>query len=201
MKIKTVILGSLAILSVGGYLLFSQQSIPSKIKPTPLSNQEVKAELEVYPFDQAVLKSDLIVRVKIKDKVGLIDGPIPKTTFEANVEEIITDKSNKSPKTVKIMQQGSEQVNFNGNELFKKNEEVILFLMQAKTVENAYWILGEETNIYKVLENEVTKYSLKDKQLEDITKNSYLNDKKDREFQVMDREKFIEKIKSYKTNK
>jgi predicted unusual protein kinase regulating ubiquinone biosynthesis (AarF/ABC1/UbiB family) len=200
-KIKTVILGSLAILSVGGYLLFSQHSIPSKIKPTPLSNQEVKAELEVYPFDQAVLKSDLIVRVKIKDKVGLIDGPIPKTTFEANVEEIITDKSNKSPKTVKIMQQGSEQVNFNGNELFKKNEEVILFLMEAKTVENAYWILGEETNIYKVLENEVTKYSLKDKQLEDITKKSYLSDKKDREFQVMDREKFVEKIKSYKTNK
>jgi hypothetical protein len=201
-KKKNIILGSIAILSVGGYLLFSQQTTSSKIESNPPSiNKEIKAELDVFPFDQAVHKADLIVRVKIKDKVGLVDGPIPKTTFEANVEEIITDKNNKSPKTVKIMQQGSEEVIFNGNELFKKNDEVILFLMEAKTLENAHWILGEETNIYKVVENEVTKYSLKDKQLEDITKKIYLSDKKDREFQVMDREKFIEKIKSYNKNK
>ena len=100
------------------------------------------------------------------------------------------------------MQQGNNEVLFNDNPLFQENEEYILFLKKAvgsvtKEYPNLYWILGEETNMYKnIRNNTVEKLGYIDKELYDVENNHTLNLKETTNTQVLNEEEFIKKIES-----
>jgi len=172
-------------------------------------NEEVRFQtgvhgiLETFPFNKAVEKADLIAKVIIHSKLGEVKQyPLSKTMFAAEVVEVL-----KEPTAVPIenhlviLQHGNAQTSFNNNSLFQPDETYILFLMKATTGNNQYWILGEETNMYKIYNEHIIKQSLKDNQLagiEDTTiqkeeLSKYVSDK---QIQVLSLEGFVRLIKN-----
>jgi hypothetical protein len=150
---------------LGGYLSYENMSSKdngiqenSKVVTanTNVEKSKVKynvyAELEVFPFEETVARSDLIAKVKIGEIQKEIDEPSPKTIFYAEIVDKYKGEYDKED--IYIAQQGNSTHIFNGNELFKKDKEYLLFLKKSPSLgENVYWILGEETSIYEDLGN------------------------------------------------
>ncbi|MEC0201484.1 hypothetical protein P4H39_02440 [Paenibacillus lautus] len=174
---------------------------------TTTSNPKtIRGELEVYPFEEGVNKADLIVKVKIVGKIGEVSDPVPKTVFNTQILSAQKDDPTLDSESISIMQQGNSEVLFNGNELFKENEEYILFLKKAvgpvaEEYPNLYWILGEESNMYKSISNNlVEKQGHIDEELKDVESNQISTLEENTSTQILIEEEFIEKIKSITNN-
>ena len=152
----------------------------------------LSAKLITYRFDDAVRRADLIVEIIIQEHLEDITHPAPKTIFSAKVSSILSGETD--VKNIKIMQQGNQEVSINGNALFSKEEKYILFLKNvgedSQYSPDTYWILGEETNIYKVIDNNtIKKMALNDSLLNEIE----IKDN-DQFSQLLDKELFEEKV-------
>lgn len=157
--------------------------------------KNIEASLEVYSFEESVTLSDLIAEVVIVSKIKEIDEPSPKTLFEANVVNKLKGDTNQE--TIKVLQEGTSEWSFNGQEQFAEKEEYILFLKKATGKDydgtNTYWILGAETNTYKVIQDnrvkKIAKHEVELEAIEDKTLSST-----NQGLQVLDKEKFQNKI-------
>lgn len=111
----------------------------------------------------------------------------------------IHNKGGRISEEITIKQQGTSEWSFNDNALFNPDEKYILFLMETKASKADYWILGEETGMFKVVDSDkVIKLANKNKEFESIESNSILessNVKVDDSIQILDKNKFIDKIK------
>jgi hypothetical protein len=141
-----------------------------------INHDFIQAQVLSYNFEEAVKEADLIVKLKVIDVAGKseIEGGIPKTIF--NTEILETYKSdNKAKDKIKILQEGTKDVDFNHQELFKAGEELILFLNQAvgEDFDNTYWSVGSYTTHYSVKNKEVIKKGGNEKSLEKIQTKSY----------------------------
>ncbi|MFF2089428.1 hypothetical protein [Paenibacillus sp. NPDC058174] len=158
------------------------------------------AKLQVYNFEEAVKNSDLIIKVEIGKKVRELIEPSAKTLFQATIIDEWKGDPLLESKEINILQQGNSQLTFNDNDLFVERDRYVLFLKKAVTVSepNTYWILGEETGIYKDdSSGKLVKQSLYDKQLEDIEDKiltANLQKKNRKEVQVIDEQLLKEKI-------
>ncbi|MBW4081228.1 hypothetical protein [Paenibacillus sp. S150] len=172
---------------------FDTASSASKKINNPSKSGNIDAEVEVYPFDESVNKSDLIVEVQIKEKIKETDDPSPKTIFKTEIINILTQKEPLATKEINIMQAGNSKWSFNDNKLFSPGEKYILFLKRTVDfdIENTFWILGEETNIYEITdENKIVKWSRPQKELESF-EDKELNFKKAAEYNEPDKESQI----------
>jgi len=154
----------------------------------------ISTKLRNYHFEDAVRRADLIVEIIIQEHLEDITHPAPKTIFNAKVSSILSGKTD--VKNIKIMQQGNQETSINGNTLFSKDEKYILFLKSVETDSqyspDTYWILGEETNIYKIIDhNTIKKMAMNDSLLEEIE----IKDN-DQYSQLLDKQLFEEKVQT-----
>lgn len=163
---------SLSLLFAGCNYQSNDQTKVGKITDVEDNQREVRkidAEIESFEFEEGVAKSDLIAQIEILDVLKEIDEPSPKTIFRATLKESL--KGTSQAKEIFVMQQGNSDAIINDNPLFKQGESYLLFLMKTKDfdVENSYWILGEETGMYKLLDQSIAvKLALKDDGLKEI---------------------------------
>jgi len=166
----------------------------------------IKAEIEVLDFKDSIKEADLIAKVKVGAIIEELDEPSPKTLIQMEIKNVL--KGSSDLKTINVLQQGNSKWLFNDNEILKENQEYILFLKTAITVKqpNSFWILGEETGMYEVLNSgNLKKLSRPEKDLSDIVNinlTKYYNDEltESKEVQVINEDLFNEKIKKYTSN-
>lgn len=164
------------------------------------TKSRISAEIEVFDFNDAVDISDFIAYLVINNKLKELNEPAPKTMFNATVKKVY--KGNEEIKEIQILQEGNSEWVFNDNPLFSQNDEYILFLKRAvgKDFEgtDTYWILGQETNMYSVLDdNKIKKHALYDDELADIEDKKMTQmamENEGKEVQVLDKIAFEEKI-------
>lgn len=167
----------------------------------PVGN--ISAELQTFPFEEAIKVSELIAEIEIIENVRELNEPTAKTIFKATITEVIKNDSRLTTDSLHIMQQGNSELTFNKNELFQPGEKYVLFLKSAKNIQekHTYWILGEETGMYKKIDDRfIAKLALRDNALADIEDEKLSDEltksKNSNEIQVLLKEEFIEKIKN-----
>jgi len=222
MKKSRVTVGAVFVVSVllaGAFIWMYLGTEPPKIETKTIYEDrgEIWAEVNTYPFNEAVQKADLIAEITIVEELKELDDPSPKTVFNAKVLNVL--KGSKDLQDIQVMQMGNHAWAFNDNKLFEPNESYILFLKKAVGKEfegtNTYWILGEETYTYTVLDEKmVMKNADPLEELQDIengemtkkvneskkvTLQTNLKSKHEielsKEVQILEKEKFINKIK------
>ncbi|WP_338778566.1 hypothetical protein [Metabacillus sp. FJAT-52054] len=182
--------------------MLNSSSIPTA---KPVKKIKINAELQVESLENTINKlADIVAEVEIRSVVSEMDEPGPKTVFSANVLDVL--KGDENIKDINVLQQGNSRYEFNGNRMFKPGEKYILVLKKAPDLgETVYWIRGEETQIYEVqgdsdLLRWATPYEdeLKDIEKEQIIKKSLMKGKDDKQYKLIDKRLFKEKIKKIK---
>lgn len=146
-----------------------QEKDDSEIVDNQRTIDNIDGEIEVFEFKEAVRTSNIIAQVKIIDVVEKMDEPSPKTLYRATLIESL--KGTSDAKEIVVLQQGNNDFVFRNNPLFKKDENYLLFLMETTDldIEDSYWILGEETGIYQLLDESIAvKWAIKEDELEKI---------------------------------
>lgn len=145
------------------------QAVNTDVKNNESGVTLTEAEVESFYFEDAVNKADLIAQIEILDVLEEVDDPSPKTIFRANLVENVKGTSEKTE--IFILQQGNSTHVFNDNLLFEQGDNYILFLAETTglDIENSYYILGEETGMYKLTDQStVVKIALRDEALDSI---------------------------------
>lgn len=211
MKIALFSITSMSIFLLAG-CTNSNQSIEGNSEEMETSLSEVtddtseigviSADLEVFEFDEALAKADLIAHVEVVEMMEEVNDPSPKTIFRADVIESLKGQSELSE--IVVLQQGNSHSIFHDNALFEPGENYILFMMETRglDLEESYYILGEETGMYKLIDQSTAvKLSLKDEQLKEIektdTNNSMLEEKTRYERQILHQDKLKELISNF----
>src|SRR5699024_5681885 len=110
-----------------------------------------------------------------------------------------------------VDQQGNSEWIFNDNDLFKKEQQYILFLKKTiGTDESDYWIQGEETGVFKEVETGISvKLAYSADELETLDVSSTLNGKTIqtlennptfKDYQTVDKDHLIDRIKEEISN-
>lgn len=109
----------------------------------------IEAEVLAFELEEAKEQANLIAEITIMDKVKEIDKEIgmPYTVFQAQVDHVF--KGNANP-VITIKQDGTSEVLVNSVEPFAKGEKYILFLKETRKIDAEYWIIGEESGVFKV---------------------------------------------------
>lgn len=165
--------------------------------------KRIDASIEVFTFTESVNQADLIADITVIEKEGERDEPSPKTTYKVIVNNVLKGDKNLINKNISIDQQGNSEWVFNDNAFFEKEENYILILNKTVGTDvSDYWIQGEETGMYKIInDGTVVKLANSLKELNSIedtsTSKKDFNDKVGyKDFQVLDKELLIEKIKN-----
>lgn len=170
--------------------LFSAQLTATKCK--------MEADMIVLPFEEAIETADLIAKLSIDHIIKELDSPSYKTLFQATVLNVV--KGDKELTTVNILQGGNSKCSFNENELFLPGEQYYLILNNATQdgLENTFYIQGEETGMYKSIEDGyIVKLAYRDSHLssiDDVSLVSKLQASYDKQIMVFEEQKFIDKI-------
>lgn len=130
---------------------------------------KVNALIMTYPFDEALQMADLVSEITIVKKAGERDKPAAKTIFTAEVAKSF--KGSRSPgDTIHILQEGNGKVEFNQTPMFQPGERYVLILKKAEDFpEDTYWILGGETGVYQIIDDQaIVKRSKAEEQLRSI---------------------------------
>jgi len=211
-KVFSLVFGGLLItgLSIITLTVLGEESRPSiNSSSVPIDNKEkripVHAELNVEPLEKTIqTMSDLVAEVEIGNIIKEMDEPGPKTIYSAKVLDVLS--GDETLKEISVLQQGNSRYEFNGNRMFKSGEKYILVLKNAPELgESVYWIRGEETQIYEVLEdNDLLRWSTPfENELIDIEKEKKVkvtNILKEKNYKIIDKKLFKEKIKKIKKN-
>lgn len=203
MKCKFVLMGACGVLALS-IVLSVVGNGNEKAEAEQPAQKSMQGTLEVYNFEEALDNSDLVVKVEVEQKTRELSEPSPKTLFQVKILDELKPDPSLSTDQIHILQQGNSEWRFNGNDLFSEKERYVLFLKKAVGIDepNTYWILGEETGMYKDSgTGKLLKLSYYDKQLEDIEDKEltadFLKDnekKNSKDVQVVDEQQFKDKI-------
>lgn len=161
----------------------------------------IEVETESFSLEGGIKLSDIVVEVIIKEKVEEVSvEPIPYTVFSVEVQELY--QGNIDNEMITIKQQGDSEWTVNSNKLFEEGERYIFFLKETKQSKSDYWIIGEETGFFQVLDSgEIVKLvesiaGLRDVEVDNVGDydKSSLNLKIAIDEQILDKQKFIEKL-------
>src|SRR5690606_31196339 len=131
---------------LGGHPTFTQPQLGE-------TKCSIEADMLVLPFEEAILEAYLVAKLNIEQALEELDSPTHKTLYEASVMQVV--KGDKELTTIHVLQAGNSKCSFNDNPLFMPGEQYYLILNKASgnnPVERFY-IQGEETGMYKVLED------------------------------------------------
>jgi len=154
--------------------------------------------MNVLPFEEAIEEADLVAKLSIDHVIKELDSPSYKTLFQASVINVV--KGDKELTTVHVLQAGNSKCSSNENELFLPGEQYYLILNDATQggLENTYYIQGEETSMYKIVEDGyIVKLAYKDNYLSDINDASLagkLQASYDKQIMVIEEQAFVDKI-------
>ncbi|WP_080873461.1 hypothetical protein [Oceanobacillus timonensis] len=113
----------------------------------------IDAEIIPFNLENATEDADLIAQVTILEKVEEVSiEPVPYTVFRVDVTESIEGEP--INETVTIKQLGDSEWSINNNEFFEPGEEYIFFLNETSESNSDYWIIGEETGFFQVLDDD-----------------------------------------------
>lgn len=161
----------------------------------------IEVETESFSLEGGIKLSDIVVEVIIKEKVEEVSvEPIPYTVFSVEVQELY--QGNIDNEMITIKQQGDSEWTVNSNKLFEEGERYIFFLKETKQSKSDYWIIGEETGFFQVLDSgEIVKLvesiaGLRDVEVDNVGDydKSSLDLKIAIDEQILDKQKFIEKL-------
>lgn len=204
-KIIYLSLGLLMTLVGVFYLSTKSQQNPIVIEEDVIVKEDsekkvIYGKTEAFSFKDAIKTADLIAEVEITNHLKDLNEPSPKTLFEAKL--VNTFKNQKNLNEIQVLQAGNKEYSYNDNPLFIPGEKYILFLKKAigdgYDGTDTYWILGEETNIYSVLDNnELNKWSLEDEDLGSIELNKDSMKVKNENYrgQSLNKKLFVEKLR------
>lgn len=204
MKRKFVLMGACGVLALS--IVFSVVvNGKEKAEPEQPVQKTIQAKLQVFNFEEALKNSDLVVKVEVEKKTRELSEPSPKTLFQAKILDELKADLSLNTDQIHILQQGNSEWRFNDNDLFSEKERYVLFLKKAVGIDepNTYWILGEETGMYKDSgTGKLLKLSYYDKQLEDIEDKELTtdflkdNEKKmdSKDVQVVNEQQFRNKV-------
>ncbi|WP_213515724.1 hypothetical protein [Paenibacillus montaniterrae] len=133
------------------------------------ASRNSKQTIEAFDFKRAAEEADIVVGVEILKLVEELEQPSPKTLWQAKV--LTVWKGDAALDTIHILQAGNSCTDYVSSKLMKPQEQYVLFLKQAVSVKqpDSYWILGEETTIYQVAEdNYLVKHAYPDPELKEI---------------------------------
>jgi|GEM_PF-2369416 len=157
-----------------------------------------KADMVVLPFEEAIEEADFVAKLSIDHVIKELVYPSHKTLFQASVITVV--KGDKDLTTVHVLQAGNSKCSFNENELFLPGEQYYLILNHATQVEteNTFYIQGEETGMYKIIEDGyIVKLAYRDSYLSDIDDTSLHNKLRanyDKQIMVFEEQAFVDKI-------
>ncbi|MFD1066390.1 hypothetical protein [Oceanobacillus locisalsi] len=158
----------------------------------------IEAEIKPFHLADATEDADLIAQVTILEKVDEVHAePVPYTVFRAEVAESIEGEP--SSETVTIKQLGDSEWPINNNAFFEPGEEYIFFLNETSESNSDYWIIGEETGFFQVLDDDtVVKLvhsipELKEAESDNVNELNISTEelKMATDEQVLDKQKFI----------
>lgn len=162
------------------------------------------ASIDVIPFESLQKEADLIVEVKMIEKVGEVDKPTPKSIFELEVENIFKGSKVKPNERIRVSQLGNSGWVYQDNDfILNKELSYILFLKETVGAEEGdYWILNEDAGLYVLNEDAVIKLVDHDEELNDIVIDQSRSEKQtpkignhDKEsIQLLNKEKFLKRI-------
>ncbi|SEO90061.1 hypothetical protein SAMN04488134_11635 [Amphibacillus marinus] len=159
----------------------------------------IEAEVVSFNLESALIEADLVAEVTILNKLEEVkEEPIPYTVFNAKIAN--TYKGSSAVDNITIKQQGDSDWLVNNIDLFQEGEAYIFFLKETKASKSDYWILGEATGYFQVVDNNtIVKLVESIPELNDIEiakKSNYkiLNSKTTLDEQVLIKEEFITKI-------
>ncbi|WP_213614755.1 hypothetical protein [Paenibacillus lactis] len=182
-------------------------SADKRIDKSTSKPKSVHGQIQIFPFEEAVNRSDLIAKVRIGKKSGELNEPVPKTVFNAQILETQKSDVKVELESIQIMQQGTDEILFNDNPIFNENEEYILFLKKAvgpitQEYPDLYWITGEESNMYKVIGDQlVERQAFIKNELLDIQDKSFVaKQSSGKPTQILDEAELSKKIKSFVKN-
>lgn len=78
----------------------------------------IKAELEVFGFEESVHKADVIAKVRINKNIKEFNEPSPKTLYSTEVLEILKWDTSSKKDVINVLQQGNSEWSFNNNAMF-----------------------------------------------------------------------------------
>ncbi|WP_340026314.1 hypothetical protein MHI24_14605 [Paenibacillus sp. FSL K6-1096] len=204
MKRKYVLIGVRCVVALS-IILSVAVNKKEKAEPEQPVQKTMQSTLQVYDFEEALDNSDLVVKIEVENKARELSEPSPKTLFQAKILEQLKPDPALNTDQIHILQQGNSEWRFNDNDLFSEKERYVLFLKKAVGIDepNTYWILGEETGMYKDSgTGQLLKLSYYDKQLEDIEDKELTadflkdNEKKmnSKDVQVVNEQQFKDKV-------
>lgn len=161
----------------------------------------INALLESYTIEEASEYADVVAEVTIIDTLFEVDDTIPYTVLEVEVNQLF--KGNTKEKFT-IKQQGNSKAVVNAVSIFEKGNKYILFLKETGVVKSDYWIIGEESGMYQVVNDDlILKLLGDDEELREIEmkedvklSKSDIQTKLFNSGQLLYKQGLIEKIKS-----
>lgn len=153
----------------------------------------IEAEVQAFELEEAKDQANIIAEITIMDKVKEIDKEIgmPYTVFQAQVNQVF--KGNANP-VITIKKDETSEVLVNSVEPFVKGEKYILFLKETMKIDAEYWIIGEQTGVFKVDNEEIhLKFPLSN--VDDLgISYDVIEDADGWEIQIFDKVRFIKII-------
>ncbi len=181
----------------------SVAAAPAGNADNPIQKAKAHALLQTHPFNEALQLADNVSELTIVSNAGEIDEPSAKTIFTAEVTKNF--KGDVLPgETIYILQDGNSKVEFN-HIPFQSGEKFVLILKKATGfTDNTYWILGGETGVYQIVDdNTIVKWAKVDEQLKNVeieddkqAKNGIQVEFETKDTQLLNKEQFEQFIES-----
>ncbi|MBE1556557.1 hypothetical protein [Sporosarcina limicola] len=167
----------------------------------------IQAELIGFDFEDATVEADIIAEVTIKEKIEEVnDETGPYTVFSVVVNQVLNGTISEQEVTIK--QEGDSEWTFNDNKMFESGEKYILFLKETVASKSDYWIIGEETGMFKIINDDtIVKLAAPIEEFKDIeidgnnqstSMMAELDNDNEKSIQAIDLNKFISKINTNK---
>ena len=160
----------------------------------------IDATILAFNLTEGAQDADLIAEIEIIGKIEEVDeNPIPYSVFQAKVNHTI--KGNEDNEKITIKQEGTKEWPFSYLKPFHPGEKYILFMKKIVAGEADYWFFGADTGMFYINSDEhIVKLGEPLDELKDIERSSETFDEthltiKEGEMQILDKEKFIQRVK------
>lgn len=197
---RTVIL---CILFVSTLLLVACQTTSTKDGGNEKESGILNAEIEIVPFESLQKEADLIVEIKLIEKIDEVNSTPPESIFEMEIQNVFKGDKEKLNEKITVSQTGNSHWIYEDNK-YTLNEGVSYILFLKETIGNYasdYWILNDIAGLFVVDDDVVIKLVYEDKELNDIlietpsvNATPKIGNHSKEYIQFLDKEKFLERI-------
>ncbi|QNU66727.1 hypothetical protein EHE19_018100 [Ruminiclostridium herbifermentans] len=144
------------------------QQVQKVVKDTPHQVGQkgtMSTSVNGFFFDKSFEKADIVAEVTIQEWLGEIDSEdiLETTIFRVSLEKIFKNNVDKNLKEVNLFQTGNSKRTVENSPLFKNGDRLLLYLKKTELegYKNTYYILGEQTGIFRIVNTDKQDYVIK----------------------------------------